>query len=272
MKFEACKSCERGYSEISYICKSCRDGHHHKFKGEEMRHEEIYKIFEDVMKAHDLTMKIETDNFLNSTTIKFRDHLKNGYAKTFDKWLEPVCRDNLNRLRDEVDRHYCRLRNPSVKASKHDDRLDAMLYNRFHSDLLKPTCVPVIKNVIFNDPATIVFWADGTKTVVKCQEGDVYDPEKGMAMAISKKALGNQGNYCEVFKKWLPEEEELLSARVQQAIDDATETIRRLKCDDCNNCIGVALNKEWSKFKFVCDRTNDDIDREQDACVHFVHK
>ena len=29
-----------------------------------------------------------------------------------------------------------------------------------------------------------------------------------MAMAISKKALGNMGNYCEVFKKWLPEEEE----------------------------------------------------------------
>lgn len=62
-----------------------------------------------------------------------------------------------------------------------------------------------IKNVIHNDPATIVFWADGSKTVVKCQPGDVYDPEKGLAMAISKKALGNQGNYCNVFKKWVPE-------------------------------------------------------------------
>lgn len=63
-----------------------------------------------------------------------------------------------------------------------------------------------IKNVIHNDPATIVFWADGSKTVVKCQPGDVYDPEKGLAMAISKKALGNQGNYCNVFKKWVPED------------------------------------------------------------------
>ena len=60
-----------------------------------------------------------------------------------------------------------------------------------------------IKDVIFNDPATIVFWMDGTKTVVKCQEGDIYDPEKGLAMAISKKALGNQGNYCNELKKWL---------------------------------------------------------------------
>lgn len=64
-----------------------------------------------------------------------------------------------------------------------------------------------IKNVIHNDPATIVFWADGTKTVVKAQPGDTYDPEKGLAMAISKKALGNKGNYCNVFHKWLPDPE-----------------------------------------------------------------
>lgn len=68
--------------------------------------------------------------------------------------------------------------------------------------------LPDIKNVIFNDPATIVFWSDGSKTVVKVQDGDEYDEEKGLAMAISKKALGNQGNYCNVFKKWLPKEDE----------------------------------------------------------------
>lgn len=67
----------------------------------------------------------------------------------------------------------------------------------------------MIKKVIFNNPATIVLWSDSTKTVVKCQEGDVYDPEKGLAMAISKKALGNKGNFNEVFKKWLPDEESI---------------------------------------------------------------
>lgn len=56
-----------------------------------------------------------------------------------------------------------------------------------------------IKNVIFNPPATIVFWADGTKTVVKAH-GEEFDPEKGLAMAISKKALGT-GYYPEI-KKW----------------------------------------------------------------------
>ena len=65
--------------------------------------------------------------------------------------------------------------------------------------------IPTIKDVIFNGPATIVIWADDTKTVVKCQEGDTLDPEKGLAMAIAKKALGNKGNFNDEFKKWLPE-------------------------------------------------------------------
>lgn len=61
-----------------------------------------------------------------------------------------------------------------------------------------------IENVIFNGPATIVFWSDGTKTVVKCNN-DLYDKEKGLAMAIVKKFLGNKGNYYNVFRKWLNE-------------------------------------------------------------------
>ena len=65
-----------------------------------------------------------------------------------------------------------------------------------------------IKNVIYNDPATIVYWKDGTKTVVKCQKdkGDTYNPEFGLAMCIIKKMCGNKGNYNDVFNKWLPKE------------------------------------------------------------------
>ena len=61
-----------------------------------------------------------------------------------------------------------------------------------------------IKKVIFNNPATIVFWSDGSKTVVKCSEEDTFDPEKGLAMAMVKKALGNEGNHYNEIKKWLP--------------------------------------------------------------------
>ena len=60
--------------------------------------------------------------------------------------------------------------------------------------------------VIYNDPATIAFWSDGTKTIVKAQPGDIFDPEKGLAMVIAKKVCGNKGNYYNSFKKWLPKE------------------------------------------------------------------
>lgn len=62
-----------------------------------------------------------------------------------------------------------------------------------------------IKDVIYNDPATIIFWKDGTKSVVKC-DGEEYDPEKGFAMAVCKKVFGNEGNYYNTFKKWPPKE------------------------------------------------------------------
>lgn len=62
-----------------------------------------------------------------------------------------------------------------------------------------------IVKVIFSDPATIVFWGDGTKTVVKCQDGDTYSKETGLAMAIAKKVFGNKGNFNEVFKKFIPD-------------------------------------------------------------------
>lgn len=63
-----------------------------------------------------------------------------------------------------------------------------------------------IKDVIFNDPATIILWKDGTKTVVKCQPDDIYSEEMGLALCIAKKALGNKGNFNNVFRKWLPVE------------------------------------------------------------------
>lgn len=47
------------------------------------------------------------------------------------------------------------------------------------------------KQVIFNPPATVVLWADGTKTVVKCDPEDTYNETMGVALCYMKKALGN---------------------------------------------------------------------------------
>ena len=60
-----------------------------------------------------------------------------------------------------------------------------------------------IKDVIFAPPATIVYWSDGSKTVVKCSEKDVFDPEKGLAMAIVKRCGGNKGSYYREIQNWV---------------------------------------------------------------------
>ena len=95
------------------------------------------------------------------------------------------------------------------------DNIDALVYGYVsanektteRSNYMPTDIRRFIKKVKFNPPATIVFWTDNTKTVVKCS-GEDYDPEKGLAMCICKKMLGNKGNYYEVFKKWLPKEDD----------------------------------------------------------------
>lgn len=95
---------------------------------------------------------------------------------------------------------------------------------KIEANVKKENAAYGIKNVIFQNPATIVYWADGTKTVVNCMDNveakekikdgkkiivnkprkcDSYSKEVGLAMAIAKKWAGNQGNYNNIFRKFL---------------------------------------------------------------------
>lgn len=68
----------------------------------------------------------------------------------------------------------------------------------------------LIEDVIFSGPCTIVKWKDGDKTIVRCQEGEDFDKEKGLAMCIVKKFLGTnntRSNFNDIFEKWIPNEE-----------------------------------------------------------------
>lgn len=58
-----------------------------------------------------------------------------------------------------------------------------------------------IKRVIFNEPYTIVIWTNGEKTIVKAQDGEPYDKEKGLAMCFAKYFLGNTCRYFDFFKE-----------------------------------------------------------------------
>lgn len=72
----------------------------------------------------------------------------------------------------------------------------------------KVTDDSIISRVIFNDPATIILWSDGTKTIAKTHGDDAFDPEKGFAVACAKKLLGNGDAFRTEFSKWTPVDKE----------------------------------------------------------------
>ena len=75
-------------------------------------------------------------------------------------------------------------------------------------DLLSPLFpVPVLnrnkfepKTIIFNPPATIVFWKDGTKTVAKCGADEEFSEEFGFLACLSKKIYGSRSAFKSQFK------------------------------------------------------------------------
>ena len=64
-----------------------------------------------------------------------------------------------------------------------------------------------VKKIIKNGPATIVFWTDGTKTVVKQQDGDQDDIYAAFTAALAKKAFGSTSKVKKIIKKALKESE-----------------------------------------------------------------
>lgn len=96
-------------------------------------------------------------------------------------------------------------------------------YSKLSSKYRSKSTYLKIKNVIFNPPATIVFWEDGTKTVVKCQN-EIFDPEKGLAMAFMKNALGNKSNYFNTVKKWA-EKYDVFEATLREALKEVEKEI-----------------------------------------------
>lgn len=79
-------------------------------------------------------------------------------------------------------------------------RADRLLSQTAPAMPVVKTCTPPIaKQVIFNPPATIVYWDDDTKTVVKC-DNDEFSEEFGFAMACVRKIYGTRNSFKAQFK------------------------------------------------------------------------
>ena len=79
--------------------------------------------------------------------------------------------------------------------------------------------LPKIKKVIYNPPATVIIWNDDTKTVVKCQEEDIYDKQTGFLLCIMKKIFGNKFN--DILRRWVFNTEKNEDVR-DNTLDDCT--------------------------------------------------
>ena len=114
-----------------------------------------------------------------------------------------------------------------------------------------------IEKVIFNDPATIVFWSDGTKTVVKTQNGEKFDPEKGLAMAIAKKAFGNKGNYYNHIKKWTDKYREERTVKTDELCTRCKWSFTGDECKSHRHCTDCGHRDKYGRCLCLTVRSFD---------------
>lgn len=138
--------------------------------------------------------------------IKFEDGIPTMTKDEFDSFISQCLKTQSNAEYNFgeatfIDASRCGAKSANNLAITLQDINQRMTYSEHNK---KNAMLDQIVKVIFNNPATIVIWANGDKTIVKC-DGEKFDPEKGLAMAITKYLLGNnQGYYYDIFKKWLP--------------------------------------------------------------------
>lgn len=70
-----------------------------------------------------------------------------------------------------------------------------------------------IKEIIYSNPATIVFWSDGSRTVVRCSDTDTYSEEVGLVMCILKKQLGTK-RFKQLLSSWVPVSTSLTAQKI----------------------------------------------------------
>lgn len=138
---------------------------------------------------------------------------------------------------------------------------------RIRSGALYPRCegkktasamsTAAIKDVIFAPPATIVYWSDGSKTVVKCSEKDVFDPEKGLAMAIAKRCGGNKGSYYKEIQNWVEKSGKKYPGKTATQKKDAPksnpdrESMKKWISkanEDWNECLKASANNDRAEL------------------------
>ena len=88
-----------------------------------------------------------------------------------------------------------------------------------------------VKKILYNGPATIVYWADGEKTVVKCMDTDTFDPMAGFCAALAKRVYGSTGAVKQIIKASNYEGSQALPLHGESVKDIATRAMGMLLAD-----------------------------------------
>ena len=65
----------------------------------------------------------------------------------------------------------------------------------------KPAPTPTPERIIFNGRTTVVFWSDGSKSMVRCDDVDNYDREMAVAMCLAHKMMGSKAKFKKLVAK-----------------------------------------------------------------------
>lgn len=121
------------------------------------------------------------------------------------------------------------------------------------------------KKIIFNYPATICIWPDGSKTVVKCAEGQEFSEYYGYLACLAKKLYGTNGEINRIINKH-KEYGDVHEDMITKA-DDAKD------CDLANAAVKIhRLQESLNKTQATADRFHNAFDSLNKQLLKFINK
>lgn len=125
--------------------------------------------------------------YVNGKEQKNYDMFLDAVANVFNEALEAYASSNKNVKPKESKE----TKKPIVKIEPKKVATPTF-YSKRNETKFTPLYMPRIREVMFNNPATICWFEDNSKTVAIAGHGDKYDKETGLAICMLKRVLGNK--------------------------------------------------------------------------------
>ena len=128
--------------------------------------------------------------YVNGKEQKNYDMFLDAVANVFNEALEAYTLSNKN-VKSKEPKESKENKKPIVKVEPKKVGTPTF-YSKRNETKFTPLYMPRIREVMFNDPATICWFEDNSKTVAIAGHGDKYDKETGLAICMLKRVLGNK--------------------------------------------------------------------------------